>query len=130
MQVVLLWKKVTDTRPIGLLAALWRLWGRLPHARAWGQQHELPAHWGGRHRDCEVHSWRQGLSQEVAFAMRQHMGSVMVDVTKAFENVRHDVLQESAKEYKFPQQILGMALAIYIYIYIYIDPSGRCTGVA
>eukprot|EP00971_Amphidinium_carterae_P329920 6462707-Amphidinium_carterae.1 len=105
-QVVLLEKSATATRPIGLLAGLWRLWARvrLQHAQRWEREHELPAHWGGRHRDCETYGWRQELNRELALATGQHMGSVLVDLTKAFEHVRHDLLVANALAYDFPQQ--------------------------
>eukprot|EP00959_Pyramimonas_sp_CCMP1952_P198860 4159248-Pyramimonas_sp.AAC.1 len=92
-------------RPIGLLCLVLRLWSRLrqPYCRAWEKNHAEVFYWGtGAHNTCEragwVHNLLGGFCKEVGF----ECGSVLVDLNRFYENIRHLDLRLAGLQYGFP----------------------------
>ena len=59
--------------------------------------------------------WGQSLKDEVARGRDQHCGAVMVDLTKAYEMVKLELVWEHGREWKFPWRILRLMLESFAF---------------
>eukprot|EP00969_Alexandrium_andersonii_P115502 5107511-Alexandrium_andersonii.AAC.1 len=92
-------------RPIGLLTALMRIWGKIRRrvVAEWEATHAARSFfWGCAGRSAESAVWAQSLAVEAAKARKQASASLLLDRTKAYELVGHVVLVSKALAAKFP----------------------------
>eukprot|EP00971_Amphidinium_carterae_P330928 6464229-Amphidinium_carterae.1 len=92
------------SRPIALFACFTRLYGRVrrPLSSHWETQHMQPYHWGQANRSCEFAGWLAGVLQEAAQGQGHVSATLLLDLTKAYENIPHELLQRNAAELNFP----------------------------
>ena len=91
LTIVFIPKAATGVRPIGLFTASLRLWGRLRRSIAdqWEQEHQREYFWGGKGKSVENCVWRQALASEYSNATGKPAASILVDLVKAYEMLKH-----------------------------------------
>eukprot|EP00974_Lingulodinium_polyedra_P131027 11216137-Lingulodinium_polyedra.AAC.1 len=74
-------------RPIGLLAGLVRLWGRVrkPCIQDWAIANGRPYFWASRGRSSEACAWRQQVMAAAAREKGLRSGAALLDLSKAYE---------------------------------------------
>ena len=67
----------------------------------------------GANRGATDLVWRQAFRNEVACADNQHALSVLIDLAKCYEHVRHILLAKEAREMDFPMVLLRITIRAY-----------------
>ena len=114
--IVFLGKPDGGYRPIGLLASLVRLRGaaRRPEVRAWEQGKASQAFfWGSGGRGAEECIWDQAVEAEYALSTGKEASAVLLDLVKAYELFRHDVLKKRLWQAEFPLAQARWGLMLY-----------------
>ena len=113
--LVFLAKPDGGVRPIGLLSGLIRVWGRARrmHARKWEVDNERPYFWCGAGKSAADSTHLQTLKAEIARAQGLQSGSTLLDMTKCYEKVRHDILLAACKRAGFPVVLVRLCIAVY-----------------
>eukprot|EP00973_Karenia_brevis_P095411 12427198-Karenia_brevis.AAC.1 len=108
-------KREGGRRPIGLMTALIRLWGRArcPLVQKWETEHAREYFWASAGKPCERCVWQHALWDEYAVGSGACAATVLLDIIKCFEQVPHTVLLEEAISNEYPLAILRVVLAVY-----------------
>ena len=114
--VALIGKDSGGHRPIGLFRALFRVWAKArQHVWAEWERKADPDHifGAGANRGATDIVWRQAFRNEVACASDEHAISVLIDLAKCYEHVRHIRLALEAKSLDFPMVLLRITIRAY-----------------
>ena len=113
--IVLLAKSDGGFRPIGLFPTLIRVWmrARTVQARAWEAQNHSKEIFGGRGMGAQRAAWVESFNAEAAGLEKEEQAQALLDLTKAFELVDHELLFEAAKKRGYPLAVLRLSLAAY-----------------
>ena len=92
--IALIPKSSGGTRPIGLLAALVRLWERVrkPIVAEWRKTVERSYNWAAKGKSPQAAVWRLALRTEAAMARGEESAAALIDLAKAFEYVRLELV--------------------------------------
>ncbi len=102
-------------RVIGLLPALYRLWGRArrEHAVRWENEH-LRGYFASAAGTSPVDVvWAQAARQEAGVAGAQTAGMVLEDLASLYEGINRDVLADEAMALGFPLPLIRACYAAY-----------------
>ena len=104
-------------RPIGLLSGFVRLWekARQPVIDQWRLRVRRSYNWAAKGRSPHAAVWRQALIAEEAAAKGQASAATLVDLVKAFEMVRLELIWARGIELGFPALILRMVLETFAF---------------
>jgi len=107
-------KATGGVRPIGLLPGPLRVWMRVRKyvVRIHAEKHRRAYHAGLAGHTCTQASWSQAVQDELAAARGLVSGSVILDVHKCFEAVKHHHLFREASFLLFPWVLLRLDLAV------------------
>ena len=110
--VALIPKPTGGTRPIGLLPALVRVWERIrkPDVAIWRRSVERPYNWAAKGRSPEDAVWRQALKAEAAQSRGEESGALLLDLVKAFEMVRLELVWYAGIKLRFHPVLLRLVL--------------------
>ena len=99
-------------RPVGLLPSRVRLWerARKEDMGAWRKAHAKDFDWMREGKGAERSIWAQTVYEEAAKGRGNETASVMLDLTKAFEQVLLQKVWEQGMLQNMPGQLLVMAL--------------------
>ena len=99
-------------RPIGLLPALVRLWerARRPVVAAWRATVKRHYNWASKGRSPQVAVWKEALCSEAAAAQDLQTGAVLIDLVKAFEMVKLELVWYAGIRCGFPAAMLKLVL--------------------
>ena len=113
--VVFIPKQAGGVRPIGLFTASLRLWGRIRRvvAAQWEREHCRTYFWGGQGKSAEQCVWDQSLLNEYAEASGRAAGSVLLDLVKAYELVRHRLCARKCRDMGIPLHYARWCLLTY-----------------
>ena len=102
-------------RLIALLGTLYRVWGRVRRQLVsdWMQSRVLRGHFGVRGKSAEQSLWQQGFERELAETNGEEWVSLLVDITKAFDNIRRADLAEAFSSTGFPAGMVAPILSVY-----------------
>ena len=116
-------KRLGGVRPIAIIMVLARVQARLRRgiARKWEEANARPYWWGAAGRSCEQAVWHQAAIGEWATQRGADSGdpeawvavAVLLDLLKAFEQVRHHWLLDAAIATGFPLWQLKLTLELY-----------------
>jgi len=114
--IALIGKSDGGLRPIGLFMTTVRLWMRVrsQNAKKWENEHARSNVYGGKSMGAQRAAW-QSTFQAEASALRpnNHYAQTLLDVVKAFEKVRHDLLIDAAWRHGYDMVVLRMCLRAY-----------------
>ena len=113
--VVLIPKSDGGRRPIGLLPAIIRIWERCrrPIVHAWRATVSRSYNWAAKGRNPEDAVWRQALKGEVAKSEGLESASALVDLVKAFEMVKLELVWMAGLRLHFPPDILRLTMETF-----------------
>ena len=102
-------------RPIGLLAGLVRLWerARSPIVQKWRANVTRHYNWAAKGRSPQAAVWLQAFKAEFAAAKGLCSAAALLDLVKAFEMVRLELVWARGLELGFPALILRMVMEIF-----------------
>ena len=105
-------KPTGGRRPIGLLAALPRLWAKVRKTKVRGWRHELGKHydWMRKGKGAQQAVWIQSVMEEAAQQRGLASAAVLVDLVKAFEQVMLQLVWAAGLEHGFPMKILRLSM--------------------
>ena len=113
--IKLLAKPTGGRRPIALFRSIWRVYMkvRLPHLHAWAAQYVPTAVFNtARGRSVGDTVWRSTV-RGLLRPGHWHSLETHMDITKAFDHISFEQLQENATRYDYPPLVLRTALAAY-----------------
>ena len=113
--VALIPKEVGD-RPIAIFASCIRLltrWLRRTWGVQWAADHDDSMLFGKAGQTCLHCVWRHTLLNELAKAKGLAAYQLMLDITKAYENVQHTILGKAALSEGFNHVVLRFSLRLY-----------------
>ena len=104
-------------RPIGLLPGLVRIWERLrkPVVEVWRRSVERDYNWAAKGRSAQTAVWRQALRDEAAIARGKMTAATLVDLVKAFEMVKLELVWRQGLALHFPPLVLRMVLESFAF---------------
>ena len=110
-------KSAGGRRPIGVLAALVRLWerARKPVVDDWKRTCSRQYDWMATGKGAERSVWAQALYEEAAAADGKATASVYIDLVKAFEQVLLAHVWDRGRAHGMPLQILVLALEACVF---------------
>jgi len=114
--VALIEKDTGGHRPIGLFRALFRVWAKIrkKHWTDWEDSTDPDHMFGaGTNRGATDLVWRQAFRNEVACADDEHALSVLIDLAKCYEHVKHILLAREATKLNFPMVLLRITIRAY-----------------
>ena len=102
-------------RPIGLLPAIVRIWerARRPIVQSWRLTVERSYNWAAKGRSPEDAVWHQALRGEIAKADGLHGASALVDLVKAFEMVKLQLVWRAGLRLHFHPVLLRMIMEVF-----------------
>ena len=105
-------------RPIGILPGLVRLWERVrrPIVQKWRAKVERSYNWAAKGRSPQAAVWLQALKAEAAAARGLCSAAGMLDLVKAFEMVRLEMVWYRGLELGFPAAILRATLESFSFV--------------
>lgn len=122
-KIVFLAKRTGGLRPIALIYLVARVQARLrrPIALEWEKRNDRSYWWAARGRSCEQAVWQQAAWSEWATykqttdggQRRWSSAQVLLDLLKAFEQVKHHWLLQAAVEYGFPLWQLKLQVLLF-----------------
>ena len=116
LAMVFLPKPMGGYRPIGLLVALLRVWGKVRHDQvmAWELEFADKSYsWGAKDKSATKAVWKQALAAEYARASGKAAGATLLDLEKAYELVRHVLLKDRLIKTQFPMAIARLAIVVF-----------------
>eukprot|EP00971_Amphidinium_carterae_P001570 31345-Amphidinium_carterae.1 len=113
--VTLLNKPGGGRRPIGLVCAIMRIWGRArqPLMAQWQNSVKLRAHVGAGAASCEMLPYIHAIHAEAAFARNEECLGVYLDLKAAYEQVMHVDVLRAARMHRFPLLLWNGACNLY-----------------
>ena len=104
-------------RPIGLLPALVRLWEKIrkPVVAAWRCSVERSYNWAAKGRSPQAAVWKQALLDEAAAARGLESAAALVDLVKAFEMVKLELVWRRGLILHFPPVVLRLVLESFAF---------------
>ena len=102
-------KREKGDRPVATMSAFIRLpsrWFRKTVGGRWAQEHDRKYVFGVGGRSAPACVWRMGVLTEMAAASSLSVLAFLLDIAKAFENVRHSILVENAAALQLPKVVL------------------------
>ena len=113
--IVLLPTAAGGLRPIGLLPFETRLWmrTRAQVVRSWEAATALPCLFGARGMGAQRAAWVAAFKAEAIRNGGTTHVMALLDLTKAFETVRHDLLIDAARRRGYNLTIIRLSLAAY-----------------
>ena len=113
--IVLLDKADGGRRPIGIFPTIVRVWmrARAAHARAWEAANASDELYGSAGMGAQRAAWVEAFCAESAALESESHAQALMDLTKAFETIPHDLLLDAAKCRGFPLALLRLSLAAY-----------------
>ena len=113
--IALLPKNDGTKRPIGLFMTIIRIWMRARRERdaEWERDHARDQMYAGPGKGAQRAAWQLAFQAESAALADSGYGQSMLDLVKAFDKVRHDVLAAAAKKHNYCLWVLRLALAAY-----------------
>ena len=114
--VVLIPKASGGERPIGIFPTVLRLldrWFRWSYGAQWLRGQPADPFYGQRGRTVEDAIWRQGLLTEWATASGKVALTMLFDIAKAYEHIRHDKLWSAAGRLRFSPTMLCWMLKTF-----------------
>ena len=116
--IALIPKSSGGTRPIGLLAALVKLWERVrkPIVADWRKTVERSYNWAAKGKSPQAAVWRLALRTEAAIARGEEAAAALIDLAKAFEYVRLELVWEAGLRWNFPADILRLMLETFAFV--------------
>ena len=113
--IVLLPKPCGGRRPIGLFPTVIRLWMRARSLipKEWERKNHHPCVYGGPSMGAQRAAWMAAFQAENAALQKDEYLQTLLDIVKAFEKVRHDVLLDAATRHGYCLWTLRMSLAAY-----------------
>ena len=117
-------------RPIGLLPTLVRVWEKLrkPIMDAWRSTVQRSYNFAAKGKSSDVAAWIQAHNAEVAAARGGFAAATLVDLTKAFEMVRLELVWMAGLRMHWPPEILRLVLEAFgfarrlMYMGVVADP--------
>ena len=108
-------KPAGGMRPIGLMATLVRLYERVrrPAIQAWRRTCSDSCNYMTEGRSAADAVWVQSVRDEAAKELGLVSASVLLDLIKAFECVRLDIVWQVAIKLKFPMVVMKLVLRAY-----------------
>ena len=99
-------------RPVGLLASLVRLWERVrkPVVAGWRCTIERSYNWAAKGRSTEAAVWKQSIQAEAARASGLEPAACLIDLVKAFEMVKLELVWRFGLDLHFPPVLLKLIL--------------------
>ena len=99
-------------RPIGLLPTMVRLWekARKPVMEAWRSTVERSYNFAAKGKSSGTAAWLQAHYAEVAVGKGGHSAAVLLDLAKAFEMVKLELVWKAGLEVRCPPAILALEL--------------------
>ena len=92
-----------------------------PIVREWEQRNDRPFFFEGRRNGANVAFWLQAAAFEEASLANRSAAASLVDLVKAFERGRYDVLLQEAVRWQYPIWLLRPTLAAHrLVLRIYI----------
>ena len=113
--IVFLDKPDGGKRPIGLLASILRIWGKLrrSYANEWERDNARSYFWGGAAKGAEQCVWHQALRSEWASGAGQCSASALLDLAKCYEKVKHGLLADKCQQHGFNAIVARLAISLY-----------------
>ena len=110
--IALIPKNDGGRRPIGLLPALVRLWEKIrrPVVATWRVSVLRPYNWAAKGRSPQAAVWKEALRSEAACARGHSSGAVLIDLVKAFEYVKLELIWYAGLRLGFPVTMLALIL--------------------
>ena len=104
-------------RPVGLLSGFVRVWekARQPVVSQWRQKVSRDYNWAAKGRSPQAAVWKQAIMAEAAVARGQTSAATLLDLVKAFEMVRLELIWARGIELGFPALILRMVLETFAF---------------
>eukprot|EP00959_Pyramimonas_sp_CCMP1952_P135426 2833682-Pyramimonas_sp.AAC.1 len=92
-----------------------RIWSRLrqPICALWEAEHDYRFFWGKADRGCDKAGWLHNAFAAFARENGFAAASLLLDITKFYENLRHDVLWQCGIEHGFNLKLLRGLLVLY-----------------
>ena len=105
-------KATSGRRPIGLLAALPRLWDRVRawRVRKWRNENTKKYNWMVEGRGAKRAVWAQSVLQEAARQRGLSSACVLVDLVKAYEQIRLSTVWDEGVRSGYPMSMLRLSL--------------------
>ena len=102
-------------RPIGLLPTLVRVWEKIrkPIVEAWRCTVERGYNFAAKGKSSETAAWIQAHNAEVAVSKGGSSVAALLDLTKAFEMVRLELIWLAGLTMHFPPTILRLVLEAF-----------------
>ena len=99
-------------RPIGIVAALPRLWARVRRKQVavWREQNARDYNWMTKGRGARRAVWVQSVMEEAAKQRGLASGSVLIDLIKAFDHLLLAEVWKAAMQHNFPTNLLMLSL--------------------
>ena len=106
----------TEDRPIGIFPTMTRCigrWYRRSVGQRWLGTVDSPIHFGTAGRSTQWAVWQKAAASEYAHSVGKSALSILLDIKKAFEHVRHELLVTNAQLYNFSLHMLRWLLYTY-----------------
>jgi hypothetical protein len=115
--VALIPKADGGRRPIGLLPTLVRIWERVrkPAVASWRCSVTRSYNWAAKGRSPQAAVWRLALQDEAAAARGEESAASLLDLVKAFELVRLELVWRCGLRLHFPVRILRLMLQAFAF---------------
>ena len=104
-------------RPIGVLPTLVRIWERIRkcEVQKWTSATRRHYDWATQGRSAEAAAWTQSLFDEAAAADGLQTATVFLDLAKAFETIRLELVWQAGVRFGFPLDLLRMTLEAFAF---------------
>ena len=104
-------------RPIGVLPTLVRVWERIRkcEVQKWSNATRRHYDWATKGRSAEAAAWTQSLFDEAAAADGLQTAAVFLDLAKAFETIKLELVWQAGARFGFPPDLLRMSLEAFAF---------------
>ena len=104
-------------RPIGVLPTLVRIWERIRkrEVQKWAGATRRHYDWATQGRSAEAAAWNQSLFDEAAAADGLQTATVFLDLAKAFETIRLELVWQAGIQFGFPLDLLRLSLEAFAF---------------
>jgi ribonuclease HI len=115
--VALIPKADGGRRPIGLLPTIVRIWEKVrrPIMSSWRCSTERSYNWAARGRSPQAAVWKVALQDEAALTRGERSAAGLVDLAKAFEQVKLELVWRCGLRLHMPPKILRLILETFAF---------------